>query len=57
MEAYVNKKRHKAGALRFLKKAMKRCGESQVIVTDQLKSCAAAMREIGNEQRHGHFHI
>ncbi len=38
-------------ALRFLKKAMKRYGRPEVIVTDRLRSYRAAMREIGNEAR------
>ncbi|MGD1955625.1 MAG: DDE-type integrase/transposase/recombinase [Sphingomonadales bacterium] len=50
MAAYASKKRNKTAALRFLKKAMKRYGNPQIIVTDKLKSYGAAMREIGNQQ-------
>ncbi|MGD1957065.1 MAG: DDE-type integrase/transposase/recombinase [Sphingomonadales bacterium] len=50
MAAYATKKRNKAVALRFLKKAMWRYGNPQIIVTDKLKSYGAAMREIGNQQ-------
>ena len=52
LEAFVTKKRDRKAALRFLKKAMKRYGLPEVIVTDRLRSYGAAMREIGNEARH-----
>ena len=51
LESYVTKKRDKSAALRFLKKALKRHGSPEVIVTDGLKSYPAAMRELGNEGR------
>ncbi len=51
LEAFVTKKRDRKAALRFMKKAMKRYGPPQVIVTDRLRSYRAAMREIGNEAR------
>jgi len=51
LESYVTKKRDKSAALRFLKKALKRHGRVETIVTDGLKSYPAAMRELGNEQR------
>lgn len=51
LDAYVTKKRNRAAALTFLKKAMKRYGNPQIIVTDKLKSYGAAMKEIGNKQR------
>ena len=51
LEAYVTKKRDKASALKFLRKAMRRYGNPEVIVTDRCRSYRAAMREIGNEQR------
>ena len=51
LEAFVTKTRDRKAALRFLKKAMKRYGRPQVIVTDRLRSYRAAMREIGNEAR------
>jgi len=47
---YVTKKRDKAAALRFLKKALKRHGQAEKIVTDGLKSYPSAMREPGNEE-------
>lgn len=51
LEAYVTKKRDKAAALKFLRKAMKRYGNPDVIVTDKLRSYGAAMKEIGNVRR------
>ncbi len=47
LEAYVSKKRDRQAALKFLRKAMKRYGRPQVIVTDKLRSYAAAMKVIG----------
>ncbi len=49
LEVFVTKKRDRKTALRFLRKAMKRYGCPQVIVTDRLRSYRAAMREIGIE--------
>lgn len=51
LECFVTKKRDKLAALRFLKKAMKRYGPPQTVVTDKLKSYSAAMRDIGNQDR------
>ncbi|MCH7687849.1 MAG: IS6 family transposase [Planctomycetes bacterium] len=51
LEAFVTKKRDRKAALRFLKKAMKRYGRPEAIVTDRLRSYRAAMREIGNQAR------
>ncbi|MEM1087726.1 MAG: IS6 family transposase [Pseudomonadota bacterium] len=47
LESYVTKTRDKQAALRFLRKAMKRCGSPKIIVTDRLRSYGAAMKEIG----------
>ena len=44
-------KRNKRAALKFLRKAMKRYGSPEFIVTDRLRSYRAAMREIGNAPR------
>ncbi|MGE6696661.1 IS6 family transposase [Hyphomonas sp. NPDC076900] len=52
LEAYVTKSRDKAAALKFLRKAMKRYGNPEVIVTDKLRSYGAALKAIGNEHRH-----
>lgn len=51
LESYVTKTRDKKAALRFMKKALKRYGKAETIVTDGLRSYPAAMRELGNEQR------
>jgi len=51
LESFVTKERDKAAALRFIKKAMKRHGRPQAVVTDGLRSYGAAMKEIGNADR------
>tara|TARA_Y100000588_G_scaffold206311_1_gene220148 strand:- start:140 stop:529 length:390 start_codon:yes stop_codon:yes gene_type:complete len=51
LESFVTRKRDKAAALTFLKKAIKQYGQPRVIVTDKLRSYRAAMIEIGNEDR------
>jgi len=51
LEFFVSKTRDKAGALKFLKKAMKRYGCPEIIVTNGLRSYGAAMRQIGNLKR------
>lgn len=48
LESYVTKERDKSAALRFLKKALKRHGKAETIVTDGLGSYPAAMRDLGN---------
>ena len=48
LESFVTKKRDKAAALKFLKKAMKRYGNPQVIIIDRCPSYRAAMKDIGN---------
>jgi len=51
LESFVTKRRNRAAALRFLRKAMKRHGQPKVIVTDRLKSYRAAMNVVGNADR------
>ena len=51
LESYVTKTRDKAAALSFIKRAMKRHGQPQAVVTDGLRSYGAAMKEIGNSDR------
>ena len=51
LESFVTKTRDKAAALKFIKKAMKRHGRPQTIVTDGLRSYGAAMKEIGSIDR------
>ena len=47
LESYVTKKRDKKAALKFMKKAMRRYGSPNEIVTDKLRSYGAATRELG----------
>ena len=47
LESFVTTTRDKAAALKFIKKAMKRHGCPRAIVTDKLRSHAAALKEIG----------
>jgi len=51
LESFVTKKRDKSAALKFLKKALKRHGQANKIVTDGLRSYPAAMRQVGNLDR------
>ncbi len=51
LEAFVTKRRNRRATLRFLRKAMKRHGRPEVIVTDCLRSYGAAMNAIGNASR------
>ena len=51
LESFVTKKRDKAAALAFIKKALKRHGKAEKIVTDGMRSYPAAMRELGNIER------
>ena len=51
LESLVTKRRNRAAALTFLRKAMKRYGRPKVVVTDHLNSYPAAMNMIGNADR------
>ena len=51
LESFVTKKRDKSAALSFMKKALRRHGKPDAIVTDGLRSYPAAMRELGNGER------
>ncbi len=51
LESFATKTRDKAAALRFMKKAMKRFGKPEKIVTDGLRSYGAAMTEMGNAHK------
>ena len=51
LEAYVTKSRNRSAARRFLRKAMKRYGQPEVIVTDRLRSYRAALKDIGMVHR------
>ena len=46
LESYVTKTRDKQAALKFLKKAMKRYGAPDLVITDRLRLHGAAMNEI-----------
>ena len=51
LESFVTKTRDKKAALKFLKKAMRKHGRPEVIVTDKLRSYEAAFKEIGADER------
>ena len=51
LESFVTKARDKKAALKFLKKAMRKHGRPDVIVTDRLRSYRAALKEIGAAKR------
>ncbi len=51
LESFVTKRRDRKAALKFLRKAMKRYGRPNVIVTDRLRSYRSAMKVIGNAGR------
>jgi transposase-like protein len=51
LESYVTTKRDKSEALTFLRKALKRHGRAEAIVTDGLRAYPAAMRKLGNLDR------
>ena len=51
LESYVTKTRDKSSALTFMKKALKRHGRPEAVVTDGLCSYPAAMRQLGNLDR------
>ena len=50
-ESFVTKTRDKKATLKFLKKAMRKHGRPEVIVTDRLRSYGAALKEIGAADR------
>ena len=51
LESFVTRTRDKKAALKFLRKAMRRHGQPQTIVTDKLRSYGAALRDIGSGAR------
>lgn len=51
LESFATRTRDKAAALRFMKKAIKRHGKPEVVVTDGLRSYGAAMTEMGNAEK------
>ncbi|WP_212525759.1 IS6 family transposase [Actibacterium sp. MT2.3-13A] len=51
LESFVTKRRDRKAALKFLRKAMRKHGQPEVIVTDRLRSYGAALKEIGAGDR------
>jgi putative transposase len=51
LESFVTRTRDKKAALKFLKKSLKRHGRAEKMVTDQLRSYGAALRELGIADR------
>jgi putative transposase len=51
LESFVTKTRDKKAALKFLRKAMRKHGKPEAIVTDKLRSYGAALKEIGARDR------
>ena len=51
LDAFVSRRRDRKVALKYLRKVMKRYGQPGHIVTDRLRSYAAAMKGIGNLDR------
>jgi putative transposase len=47
LESYVTKMRDKKAALKFLRKAMRKHGHPETIITDRLRSYGAALKELG----------
>ena len=47
LESVVTKARDRKAALKLLKKSMKRHGRPENIVTDRLRSCGAALKDLG----------
>jgi putative transposase len=47
LESFVTKTRDKNAALKFLKKTTKKYGRADVLVTDNLRSYNAALRDLG----------
>jgi putative transposase len=51
LESYITKKRDKKAALKFMKKAKRRNGSPNQVVTDKLRSYSAAVNELGCADR------
>jgi putative transposase len=47
LESFVTKRRDKKAALRFLRKSLRRNGQTESIVTDRLASYGAALKQLG----------
>ncbi|GGH21132.1 putative transposase [Cribrihabitans marinus] len=51
MESFATKTRDKKAALKVFKKAVRQHRQPELNVTDRLRSCGAALREIGAAHR------
>ena len=51
LETYVTKRRDRKATLKFLRKALKRYGSPEVIITDKLRSYGVAMKIVGNVEK------
>jgi len=51
LESFVTNSRDKKATLEFLKKAMRKHGQPEVIVTDRLRSYRATLNELGADDR------
>lgn len=51
LESFVTKRRDKQAALKFLRKAMRKHGQPEVVVKDWLRSYGATLKEIGAADR------
>jgi putative transposase len=51
LESFVTRRRDRRAALKFLRKALKRHGPADVIITDKLRSYGAAFRDLGIAER------
>jgi putative transposase len=51
LEVLATKERDKAAALKFMKRAMRRYGRPETVVTDGLRSYTAALKQIGSDAR------
>ncbi len=50
LESYVTKRRDKKAALKFIRKSMRRHGQTDALTTDRLRSYGAALKHLGAEQ-------
>lgn len=51
LDTLATQRRNRKAALKFLRKLMKRYGRPEQIITDNLRSYRAAIKEIGNADR------
>jgi putative transposase len=51
LKSFVTKRRDRKAAVKFLRKAIKRHGKVEVLVTSKLRSCGTAMKVIGNADK------